>query len=215
LQAGKADKKALKLAQAGRMHPEALVKSGRAMLDQGRREEALDLFARYNQYRPGDPEGLFWQAVALDECGRTAESVQIYRAAAQSAEDQDLACAEVWTNLGNVYLKTGKVDEAIDAYLRASSIDPELVPAKLNLARAQIEKGDCLSALESLNRCTDLHYNGPQLSYYRAKAFLKLGRIEEASTHVDKLLMQLPEGPRKADVKREFGYLLNRPGGRN
>jgi tetratricopeptide (TPR) repeat protein len=185
------------------------------MLDQGRREDALDLFARYNQFRPGDPEGLFWQAVALDECGRTAEAAQIYKAAAEDAEDQDLASAEIWTNLGNVYLKTGKIDEAIASYLKASSIDPELVPAKLNLARAQIEKGDCLSALESLNRCTDLHYNGPQLFYYRAKAFLKLGRPEEAAAHVNKLLMQLPEGPRKTDVKREFGFLLNGPGGPN
>lgn len=187
---------------------ETLLKSGRAMLDQGRWDTALDQFSQYIIFKPIDPEGHFWQGVAFDESGNPTAAVESYKNAIEKAEEGGMASAEIWTNLGNVSLKIGQVDQAVDAFRTAVSIDPELVPARLNLARAQIEKGECQAALESLNRCSDLHFNGVQLPYYRAKALLKLGRSEEAAVQVDKLLTKLTDEGSKNKVREEFKTIL-------
>lgn len=204
-----------KLAQnnAGMFPPsrtEALLKSGRNMLDRAQWDAAYDLFKKYSDIKPIDPEGYFWQGVALDEAGRWDDAISAYKTGIAKAESLDLDSAELWTNLGNAHLKNKQLEESEDAYRKAIEINPHLVPARLNLARVLIEKNECLGALDSLNRCADLHFNGPQLPYYRAKAFVKLGRSEEALVHVDKLLTQLPESEQRARARQEFASLLPR-----
>ena len=181
------------------------------MLDRGQIEAALDLFTRYTETKPIDPEGYFWQGVAFDEAGSLDEAEKAYQTAIDKAESLDLNSAEIWTNLGNILLKTKRLDRAEDAFKKAIEIDPHLVPARLNLARLLIEKNECQGALESLNKCVDLHFNGPQLAYYRAKAFLKLGRPEEAAVQVDKLMMQLPvDSQLRVRAQQEFASIKQR-----
>ena len=184
------------------------LRSGRNLLDRGLFDAALALFREYCCSKPGDPEGFFWQAVALDEAGNAVEAIAAYTTAIEKAEKLGLNSAEIWTNLGNVLLKTGQLDRSIEALSKATEIDAQLVPARLNLARALIEKGQCEKALVSLNLCADLHFNGAQLSYYRAKAFLKLGRREEAAVQVDKMLLQIRDAELKTRAQAEFYDLL-------
>ncbi|MBY0552328.1 MAG: tetratricopeptide repeat protein [Candidatus Obscuribacterales bacterium] len=197
--------------RAGAPRTESLLRSGRNMLDRGQVEAALDLFRKYTDSKPIDPEGYFWEGVALDEAGNLEEAAQAYETAIEKADSLDLNSAEIWTNLGNVLLKTNKLDSAEEKFKKAIEIDPHLVPARLNLARVLIEKNECQGALESLNRCADLHFNGPQLAYYRAKALLKLGRPEEAAVQVDKLLLQLPvDSELRLRAQQEFAAIKGR-----
>jgi tetratricopeptide (TPR) repeat protein len=49
-----------------------------------------------------------------------------------------LEAAEVWYNLGNAYNDLGKHDDAVNAFIRARELEPELFGAGYNLARIYI-----------------------------------------------------------------------------
>lgn len=201
-------KRLAQLEQSNYQRVDNAIKAGRMMLDQGRWDMALEYFSLYCTNKPADPEGFFWQAIAFDESGNQNAAVNCYRAAIDRADRLGLEAPQAWCNLGNDLLKTGKVDEAKLAFEKAISIEPELVQARLNLARAQIEKAEYQLALNSLQQCSDLHYNVEQVAYYRVKALLKSGRIEEASIQLDKLLRQLPDSNSQARVKEEFKMIV-------
>lgn len=188
--------------------PADVLKEGRRLIDQRRYEDAISRFKQYCLMRPQESTGYFWAGITYDEMGNYSASEKSYRDALVRAENEGMDSAEIRTNLGNALLKQKKIDEAIDEYKQANEVDPLYALAKLNLARAYIEKGDGASALMTIDKCAELHFKGLHIKYYRAKALLLLGRKDEASSLAKQLILDLPEGSFKSDVRQEFSGLL-------
>lgn len=77
--------------------------------------------------------------VGVDQ-GRPAEGVPLARQAAQLADNR----ADVWDTLGSLLLKTGALDEAEDALLKADErvrTERERVTVLLNLSRLRLQQG--------------------------------------------------------------------------
>ncbi|MBJ6759248.1 tetratricopeptide repeat protein [Myxococcaceae bacterium JPH2] len=110
-------------------HP--LVQRGREAYEAGRYEDALRDFESARQERPNDPAVEFNRADALAKLGRVAEAKEAFTQVAQSAKRPDLA-EQSWYNLGNLAASTGDRKEALRAYRRALTLDPQDQQARHN-----------------------------------------------------------------------------------
>ncbi|MBX9723532.1 MAG: tetratricopeptide repeat protein [Candidatus Obscuribacterales bacterium] len=187
------------------------LKQGRQLIDMGRLQDALRTFQIYTGMKPQDASGYFWMAVCYDEMGNLPASTQAYRDSISRAEQNAMDSCEIRMNLGNVLLKQNEFDQAIENYKRALEVNPQYSLAELNLGRAYIAKGDFQSGLAALTKCEELHFAGPQLPYYKAKALMGLGRKDEAAVIVLRLLQDLPPGNHKISIQQEFQSCLPPP----
>jgi tetratricopeptide (TPR) repeat protein len=197
---------------AAKPSPWLMLNQARALLQQAQPQQALNLATEFVRLKPLEPEGYFWQGVALDNLGRTQPALRSYEIGIQQTLKAGMDSAELRMNAGNALLKLGRLDDAIVQYRRAVEIDPGLALAHLNLGRALVEKGDVEGALECFQRCEDLHFKPYQLSYYRAKAFVRAGRIADAKAQVVTALSKLDKTSTvSARLQQEFSSVLAGP----
>jgi tetratricopeptide (TPR) repeat protein len=182
---------------------------GRQLVRGGQPQQALPIIRQFISLKPMEPEGYFWQGVALDNINQTNDALTSFRKGIEQVLLAGMDSAELRLNAGNVLFKQGQTADAIVQYKRAVEIDPRLALAQLNLGRALIETGDITGALNCFSRCDDLHFEVAQLPYYRAKALLKAGRRDDARAQVLTALSRLPAGHTVATkIKQEFAELL-------
>jgi tetratricopeptide (TPR) repeat protein len=102
-----------------------------------RRSEADAEFARALELRPDNPYVRFNQ-LALWPDGDLVEAADCCRRALQ----QRPADADTMTNLGVVLQFSGRYDDALSAYERATAIDPQHAKARFNLSLLLLLRGD-------------------------------------------------------------------------
>ena len=180
-------------------------------IQQGHPADALPVVLQFIAMKPLEPEGYFWQGVCYDNMGQLDQAIGCYIKGVEQVLKAGMDSAELRTDLGNDYLKQGRVDEAIDQYKRAVEVDRRQAIAHLNLGRAYIQKGDADAALACLQRAEDLHFDPAQLAYYRAKVLLQAGKNEDARTQLRQTLAKLPDGDTARRVRSEFAALLAEP----
>jgi tetratricopeptide (TPR) repeat protein len=187
----------------------AQLEKGRQLIREKRPREALRDIEAFICEQPLEPEGYFWQAVAFDNLNETDHALNAYTKAIQQVLKAGMDSAELRMNTGNVLLKQGKTQAAIEQYKRAAVVDPGLGIVQLNLGRALVQTGDSEGALKCFQRCADLHFQPPQLAYYQAKALLLAGRKDDARLQVQNALSKLAAGDEVAKkIKQEFAELL-------
>ncbi len=87
--------------------------------------------------------------------------------------------AEEWVKKGIELGELGRLEEALEAYNKATELDPQLAEAWYNKGVALDELGRLEEALEAYNKATEID---PQLAkawYNKGVALYKLGRLEE------------------------------------
>ncbi len=111
-----------------RDHP--LVQQGREAYAAGNYEEALKAFEAAKKERPNDPAVDFNRGDALAKLGRVPEAREAFQGVTESNRP-DLR-QKAWYNLGNLHATTGDRLEALKAYRRALTLDPQDVQARHN-----------------------------------------------------------------------------------
>jgi tetratricopeptide (TPR) repeat protein len=87
--------------------------------------------------RQADATALFERAVALQDAGQLDAAAETYRAFLE----QHPRNVEAWSNLGVVYSRLGRFNEAIAAYQQALSFSHLNTPVRMNLALAYYKSG--------------------------------------------------------------------------
>ncbi|NLC35880.1 MAG: tetratricopeptide repeat protein [Alcaligenaceae bacterium] len=112
-----------------------------SMLDQGQAAEALEAIEkRKAQYADApdtlgnDVQLMFLNARALAALQRHEEAIAIYRDMTQKYPE----LPEPWNNLAAEYVKTGKLDMALQSLNMALQANPEYRDARSNLGRVQL-----------------------------------------------------------------------------
>jgi tetratricopeptide (TPR) repeat protein len=111
-----------------RDHP--LVQQGREAYLAGRYDDALAAFEAAKKERPNDPAVDFNRADALAKLGRIDDAREAFKGVTESNRP-DLR-QKAWYNLGNLHATTGDRQEALKAYRRALTLDPQDVQARHN-----------------------------------------------------------------------------------
>lgn len=126
----------------------------RALMDEGRLEQAGSHLQAILRERPGWARGLNLLGIVLARQGRLDEAEQAFRRACEA----DPAHAAAWSNLGNVHFERGRWDEAEAAYRRALAVDPDYAAAHHNLAAVCRRTGRHAEAVRHLKRAARLEY---------------------------------------------------------
>jgi superkiller protein 3 len=114
-----------------------------------------------------------------------------------------------FNNLGVLYHTKGLHPEAVDAFLRALSIDPRMRTASRNLEIAAAVPGACDARLHELARRIESDADDVSARREEVRLLRLIGRIDEASRHCDALIAEHPDD---AAALLERGLLEQRSG---
>jgi tetratricopeptide (TPR) repeat protein len=120
--------------------PNRAVEAGNARMKGGKAEEALAEYDKAVKDLPTEPGAHFNRGAALYVLSRFDEAAGEFLRATEAKTPALKASA--FYNLGNSYFKTDKYADAIAAYRRSLSLDPNDIRAKWNLELALKKKKD-------------------------------------------------------------------------
>jgi tetratricopeptide (TPR) repeat protein/4-amino-4-deoxy-L-arabinose transferase-like glycosyltransferase len=127
------------------------VQLGKQLFAEGRYQEALPVFQQVVDANPNiadAQQGLARTMFALGNCAGAVEH--------QAVAVQLLSINGTYTVFGDILLECGRIDEAIEAYLRGIELEPLEVRTHFVLAEAYMAKGRTEDAIREFNRTIDL-----------------------------------------------------------
>ena len=130
---------------------------------------------------------LAWCACYQTRYWRNSESLWMHTLAV--TENNDLA----HNNLGDVWLKSGHVDDAIREYQAALKITPESPVARNNLGSAFFKQGKVAEAIQEFRRVLSRDVQSITGRFNLAAALLRSGRATEAVAEYEKVLAIKPD----------------------
>ena len=114
---------------------------------------------------------------------------------AACASTQRADVARNWYELGNAWLDKGDWKRAGEAYSKALALEPSLVGASFNLARALTESGDYAGALRALAELAKRDPGNVRIASARAYALYKKGDVKAALDAYRSVLALDPYAP--------------------
>ncbi|HEY6347912.1 MAG TPA: tetratricopeptide repeat protein [Candidatus Angelobacter sp.] len=177
-----------------------------------------------------------WQyASALGDAylntGQFEQAVDTYQKGIQAAEGnttvdpknpitdpakKKLGEGKMLTNMGNAYLKLHKNKEAVDAYTKAASLDPNPAIAYFNLCATQYNTGNVEGALDACDKAIAADPNKADAYFIKGSLLIagsttdKEGKVTAppgAADALKKYLELQPDGSHAEDVKQMLAYI--------
>jgi len=108
--------------------------------------------------------------------GELDEAAEHFKTALRINQDL-VAC---WCNLGNVYLKQHRTQDAISIYLHVLSLEPRHWAARLNLVEAMMETRQFIVARAVLLELIEERPGEARLHHQLGKAHFELGEVDQA-----------------------------------
>jgi tetratricopeptide (TPR) repeat protein len=147
--------------------------------------------------RQADATALFERAVALQDAGQLDAAAETYRAFLE----QHPRNVEAWSNLGVVYSRLGRFNEAIAAYQQALSFSHLNTPVRMNLALAYYKSGRHRQAIGEFDVVIAANPWVPDPVLLKADSLMQLGAFADAAA------LLKPLAPKLQD-QQVFSYLL-------
>jgi tetratricopeptide (TPR) repeat protein len=161
---------------------------GLALLQKGRRDEAITHFNKALADAPGDSKAHNNLGIALLEKGRTNEAIAQFQAALEGRPNY----AEVCYNLGVALLRKGQFQEAIAPFQKAVENSPDFAKARYGLGSALVRAGRTGEAVAQFQKTLELDPRYAEAHNDLGLAFLRQGKLEEAIAHFQQALKIRP-----------------------
>lgn len=123
-----------------------------ALLGLGRPFDAVNVLHDGTQIEPNNAYYPYWLGLLYSEMGQDVAARDSLRAAVQ----RDASQARFWYNLSLAELKTGGVQQALDAIARAEQLSPRDPSFPYTQATIHMESNQFDLARQALNRCLEL-----------------------------------------------------------
>ncbi|MDD5758580.1 MAG: tetratricopeptide repeat protein [Desulfobulbaceae bacterium] len=178
---------------------------GKALVDAGRIEEAIEPFQEAARLKPNNAEIFSNLGSALGQIGRFDEAVAMHRKALELEPDSAID----HYHLGNTFLRANDLDNAVLAFSKSLSLDPNSYSAHGNLGMIFMQKGDFSGAEKHFEKLRSLIPSN--VLAYRLLAELRIAqnRREEAVELYREALMIAPED--SEILARLNALTVNRP----
>jgi len=168
-----------------------------AAMKRGQKELALEHYDKELEISPNTRAAAINRALVLQELGRTAEAVEALETLLEDNPkeipilgqlaslyldlDQEDKAAEIlrrmqqsddpdptlWFNIGANFSNRGDYDQAMDAYLKALELNPELAEAVREMGFLRIRAGDKDAAVRYLEKYLELRPDAPDAARVR------------------------------------------------
>ncbi len=126
--------------------------------------------------------GLSWCAFHQTSYWRNSESLWTHTLAVTENN------AVAYCNLGSVFLKEGKFEEAAAYFRRSLKIDPDERAARCNLGLIHMQKGELDAAIACFKEALEGSPNFAQAHNILGVALFQKGRVDDAIRHYEKVL---------------------------
>ena len=180
----------------------ALAMLGSFLAEEGKLDQAQELYRQALEYNPNDPEAQFFLARSYEQQGKLEEAVNAYNQALWFRPLQE----KTHIALGMMLAKQGKLEEAAAQYQAALTINPESAIAENNLARVYHTQGDLDAAIAhyfaALKRDPKLAAAHNNLGVL----LLQKGRVAEGA---DQLHQAVRLNPRDLEARLNLALALN------
>jgi tetratricopeptide (TPR) repeat protein len=153
------------------------------LLDEGRGEEALELFKKIEVVEPGAWMAPYGQANALAAMGRLEESIPLYEKAIQRAP----AIPYMYFSLGFVYEDLGNYDKARQMHEQGLALFPNSALAEGVMSTLEAKAGDPAVALKRTEEALSFRPDQPVLRLNRVVLLARNGRADEAIQAAEEL----------------------------
>ena len=172
--------------------PDGLHLAGALRDLQGRTADALSLIDRSIVLKPDDPGRWNDLGNVLAKLKRRDDAMLAYNKSVALAGDTKAAAA-AYNNLGSMHV----ADDLLAAercFRRATEVQPDFAHALYNLSQTLIELGRVEEGVDACGRAIILMPQNASREHV-ARAYIHLGRTQEAIAHYQKWLLEEPDNP--------------------
>ncbi len=177
--------------------PEFYFELGETYLKAGKNTEAIRWYEQALRRRPGYPAATKQLVFALFATGQVERAAQILKTAAPDTI--------VLTNLGNAYLRQGKIEQAKRALQQAVRLDPDAPETQNLLGLAQLQSGDSKGAEIRFREAIRILPEMAEAQNNLANLLTGAGDYLQAAYHFEKAIQS---DPAYADAHHHYGLLL-------
>jgi tetratricopeptide (TPR) repeat protein len=181
-------------------NPEVVLKLARILRTAERNEEALVLFERYKEMVPGDYQVLAHIGSCLSAMGRLGEAESYFRQALKGLDDP-----VTHYNMGLLFARTNRLDDAVAEYEKALERDPMHSDARSNLAAALARQGRLDRAAAELRRLLEHDPENAGARTNLGLVLLQQGHREQARVQLEEALRLNPQLTPAVDALRALG----------
>lgn len=124
--------------------------------------------------------------------------------------------AQMLTNEGNAYLKLHKNDQAVAAFTKAASMDPNPATAYFNICATQYNSGNTEGALAACDKAIAADPNRADAYFIKGSLMMAQGKMDKSGKYdapsgtaeaLNKYLELAPDGPHANDVKQMLQFI--------
>jgi tetratricopeptide (TPR) repeat protein len=175
--------------------------------DQGQYQKAIRAFEAALRINPGYTDAALNLAVTYNDTGRYKDAQEIYRhalersGASRGKLDHFVQgkLANLYADIGDVYLSSGLYAEAIVEYRRALGLGPAFADVRCRLAGALRDAGEREAAIAEYEEVIRQHPHYVPARLNLGLSLLATGRKDEALVHWRKVL-EISPGNRSAEL---------------
>jgi tetratricopeptide (TPR) repeat protein len=179
--------------------------------DQGQYQKAQRAFEAALRINPGYTDAALNLAVTYNDTGKYKEAQETYRhalsrsGASEGKLDRFVAgkLANMYADIGDVYLSSGLYADAIVEYRRALSLGPTFVDIRGKLAGALRDAGERDAAMAEYEEAVRQHPTYVPAHLNLGLSLLAAGRKDEAVRHWKRVL-EISPGNRNAEMYLEL-----------
>ncbi len=130
-------------------NPQARIKLARVYIGIGKHEDAVKTLKSALNIDPDNIEALYLLGVAYYEAGELSNSLHYLKKAARVKDGFAPQYSLVYFQMGNVYFKAGKYEDAAKAYKKAIAFEPEAADYVYALGQAYEKMGNTEEAIKA------------------------------------------------------------------
>ena len=165
--------------------------------------EAVNAFKRALLLDPQFTDAAISLSIIYNDTGHYHEGKAIFQQAERSLQDRNTSTptpsivlakeiAERHVELGDLYRKLQRFDEAANEYLKASRIDPQNLQSRILLAKTHGQRGQMKLALEELRALVEAEPHYVPARVHLALLYYAMGNAVEAQIELQAALLKEP-----------------------